>query len=152
DDEIRKFWKAADEEDAPWRCFFQLAILTGVRRSELSGMVWPELDFDEKVWRIPASRMKMAADHCVPLTPEMLEIISRRQGRHKTGWEHVLSSSLGKRGLTDFDAAQTRLQKRMGVYDWTLHDLRRTIRTRLSDLPVDSEVAESILAHSRQGV
>jgi integrase len=153
DDELRKFWRAADEEDAEWRCFFQLALLTAVRRSELAGMVWSELDTDdEKVWRIPAARMKMAVDHVVPLTPEMVEIISRRQGRHKAGWEHVLSSSKGRRGLTDFDAAQTRMQKRMGVYDWTLHDLRRTVRTRLSDLPVDSEVAEAILAHSKQGV
>jgi hypothetical protein len=42
-----------------------------------------------------------------------------------------------------------------GVYDWTLHDCRRTLRSRLADLHsavVDSDTAEAILAHGRRGI
>jgi integrase len=155
DVELRKFWAAADEQDSCWRSFFQLALLTGCRRGELAGMVWPEINWDEKTWTIPAARMKMSRDHVVPLTPKMLEHLERlRSNRHKIGWEHVLTSNKakGRRGLTDFNAAQIRLQKKMGVYDWTVHDLRRCIRSRLTELKVVAEVAESVLAHSKGAI
>jgi integrase len=159
DAEIVKYWKAADEEDAPWRCFFQLAMLTACRRSELSCMEWPELDLVENIWKIPPEKMKMDRGHWVPLSSEMLEIIDRRKGPHKKGWEYVLSSNCakGRRPLSDFDAAQTRVQERMfamgggdAAFTWTLQDVRRTVRTRLTELNVVHEVAESILAHAKE--
>jgi hypothetical protein len=54
--------------------------------------------------------------------------------------------------LKDFPSAPRSMQKGMKSYDWVLHDTRRTIRSRMSDLPVDSEVAESILAHVPRGM
>jgi integrase len=162
DAELRKFWAAADEQDSCWRAFFQLALLTGVRRGELANMTWSEIDWDEKTWTIPAARMKMDRDHVVPLTPKMLEHLARiGSRRHKKGWEFVLTSekSKGRRGLTDFNATQIRVQKRMfemgagdGAFTWTLHDLRRTIRSRLTELKVVHEVAESVLAHTKGAI
>jgi integrase len=155
DAELRKFWAAADKQESCWRSFFQLALLTGVRRGELANMTWDEINWDEKTWTIPKERMKMDRDHVVPLTPKMLEHLERLYSRrHKKGWEHVLTSekSKGRRGLTDFDAAQTRLQKEMGVFDWTLHDLRRVVRSRLTELKIVHEVAESVLAHSKGAI
>ena len=35
---------------------------------------------------------------------------------------------------------------------WTLHDLRRTVRTGLSRLQCPNEVAEAVLGHKRCGV
>ena len=50
----------------------KLACYTAVRISELLKARWDtgEIDFDNNVWVIPASRMKMRRDHAVPLTPQ----------------------------------------------------------------------------------
>ena len=39
-----------------------------------------------------------------------------------------------------------------GVSDWVIHDLRRTMRTRLSALPVQDLVRELVIAHAKPGL
>ncbi len=55
--------------------------LTAVRSGEVRGATWDEIDFDNRVWRIPAARMKMKRDHIVPLSDRaiaLLEAMSQR--------------------------------------------------------------------------
>lgn len=49
--------------------------LTFVRTSELINMEWSEIDVENKLWRIPAYKMKMALPHIVPLSRQALELI-----------------------------------------------------------------------------
>ncbi|GAA5555492.1 prophage integrase IntS [Acinetobacter schindleri] len=49
--------------------------LTFVRTSELINMEWSEIDFENRLWRIPAHKMKMALPHIVPLSKQALELI-----------------------------------------------------------------------------
>lgn len=49
--------------------------LTFVRTSELINMEWSEINFENKLWRIPAHKMKMALPHIVPLSKQALELI-----------------------------------------------------------------------------
>ena len=53
----------------------QLMTLTFVRTAELRMMEWDEIDFDNKLWRIPAERMKMALPHIVPLSRQAIELL-----------------------------------------------------------------------------
>ena len=53
----------------------QLMTLTFVRTAELRMMEWDEIDFETKLWRIPAEKMKMAQPHIVPLSRQALELI-----------------------------------------------------------------------------
>lgn len=53
----------------------QLMTLTFVRTAELRMMEWNEIDFEEKLWRIPAEKMKMAQPHIVPLSKQAIELI-----------------------------------------------------------------------------
>ena len=46
-----------------------------VRPSEAAAAEWAEIDFDAKLWTIPASRMKKKRQHIVPLSSEMIEIL-----------------------------------------------------------------------------
>jgi len=38
------------------------------RPGELRLALWPEIDFENAVWRIPANRMKMRRPHAIPLS------------------------------------------------------------------------------------
>lgn len=53
----------------------QLMTLTFVRTAELRLMEWDEIDFENKLWRIPAHKMKMALPHIVPLSKQAIEIL-----------------------------------------------------------------------------
>jgi integrase len=48
----------------------QLPALTFLRPGEARLGEWPEIDLAEKLWRIPAKRMKMRLDHLVPLSTQ----------------------------------------------------------------------------------
>jgi len=53
----------------------QLMTLTFVRTAELRMMEWDEINFETKLWRIPAEKMKMAQPHIVPLSRQALQLI-----------------------------------------------------------------------------
>lgn len=53
----------------------QLMTLTFVRTAELRLMEWSEIDFENKLWRIPAEKMKMALPHLVPLSTQAVELL-----------------------------------------------------------------------------
>lgn len=53
----------------------QFMTLTFVRTAELINMEWDEIDFENKLWRIPAYKMKMALPHIVPLSRQSIELL-----------------------------------------------------------------------------
>ena len=56
----------------PFGKFFQLLLLTALRRNEAADARWSEIDLDAKLWVIPAERMKGGAAHAVPLVPDIM--------------------------------------------------------------------------------
>jgi integrase len=61
--------------DKQTRLALQLLTLLFVRTNELIGAQWPEFDFDENIWTVPAGRMKMKTEHIVPLPRQALAIL-----------------------------------------------------------------------------
>ncbi|MGG7055876.1 tyrosine-type recombinase/integrase [Nitrosomonas sp. ANs5] len=53
-----------------------LLALTATRTGELIGAKWEEIDFNEKLWEIPAARTKKSRTHLVPLSTQALSILS----------------------------------------------------------------------------
>ena len=61
---------------------FQLLALTFLRAQELMGGVWSEVNFEEKIWIIPAERMKMRRPHTVYLTSQMIVVLENIKANH----------------------------------------------------------------------
>lgn len=53
----------------------EFVILTAARTSEAIGARWDEINFSEKLWTVPASRMKGGLEHRVPLSPPALAVL-----------------------------------------------------------------------------
>ena len=53
----------------------EFLILTAARTGEVIGAQWPEINLREKLWTIPAERMKAGKEHRVPLSPRAVEIL-----------------------------------------------------------------------------
>lgn len=147
DGELRRLWRATDEA-APFCRFIRVVLLTGQRRGEVAGMAWHELDLARGLWTIPPERFKAGQPHLVPLSDGVLDLLGGRQARGP----HVFSTTDGRRPISGFGRALARAQIRSGTTGWRLHDLRRTVRTRMAALRVSSAVAELVLGHGKRGL
>ena len=94
--ELPDFLKALDKNEA--RLFpqtmisIQLLMLTFVRTSELIKATWDEFDFEEKMWVIPAERMKMKRPHMVPLSNQAIELLQQLKELHPPNRVHIFPS------------------------------------------------------------
>lgn len=160
DAEIRQVWRSTYGMGYPRGPFIQLLLLTGQRRDEVAGVRWREINLDQKLWTIPADRMKGGRAHEVPLSDAAVVLLEGLP-RWKSS-DFVLSPS-GKNPLTSHTKTKASLDKFVadvrafdGVEEpmerWTFHDLRRTMRTHLSALPIQDLVRELTIAHARPGL
>jgi integrase len=60
-----------------------LLVLTLARKGEVIAATWQEISFEEKLWSVPNTRMKMGKPHLVPLAPEALALLEEL--RHLAG-------------------------------------------------------------------
>lgn len=65
--------------DPTTRAALHLLILTATRPGELRGARWEEVDEAAAAWRIPGVRMKMGAEHVVPLSRQALVLLAERR-------------------------------------------------------------------------
>jgi integrase len=148
DDELRAVWRAAEATFYPYGPLVRLLLLTGQRRDEIAGARWSEIDLDAGLLTIPAERMKGKVAHTVPLTPAAVAILESLPRLAKG--DYLFS---GDRPFSGFSKAKKRLDQAIGgIAPFTLHDLRRTVRTRLAELGVLPVIAELTIGHRQQGI
>jgi len=88
------FWERLRAVEGQGATALAFAILTAARSGEVRGATWAEIDFNEAVWTVPASRMKMTKEHRVPLSTAARELLlSLPEGGPD---ELVLPSATGK--------------------------------------------------------
>jgi integrase len=153
DYELRSIWQASADND--YGNIVRLLILTGQRREEVGGMLWSELDLSGARWRMAPSRTKNGLEHEVPLSDAAVEILksrSRRDNRDLVfgsregpfqGWSNA-KTALDARIL---EAIRKDLGAKAALKPWRLHDIRRTVATRMADLGVLPHVVEAVLNH-----
>jgi integrase len=125
------------------RCL-EFVTLTAVRSGEARGAVWAEIDLDQNVWTIPASRMKAGLEHRVPLSTQAVALL-KALPRHADN-DLVFPSPQGGRKLSDMTLLA--VMKRMEV-DAVPHGMRSTFRMWCGDCTnFPREVAEAALAHT----
>lgn len=118
----------------------EFLILTGVRSGEAREATWDEINLNQAVWTIPASRMKAGKEHRVPLSPAALDILNTLLHR-----EGVVFSN-DKRGAFS-DMALTMILRRMKK-DFTVHGFRSTFRDWAGETTAyPREVIEHAMAH-----
>lgn len=129
-------------------------ILTAARLSEATGVKWREIDLSQRIWRVPAERMKARKVHTVPLSEQVLEILHHVEaptiredslvfpagnfkGRSRGVSQGMVSDALRKQGRKDPDRRPI-----------VAHGFRATFRVwAIEKARAPREVCEAALAH-----
>jgi integrase len=178
DNEIRAFWKATQTLDYPYGPLFQLLLLTGARKSEIAEMRRSELRTDDRVLVVPPERHKSDRGHLIWFSDSAWEIVERvpkfsagdfiftnplagsgstRSNRPRT----TPPPKPGQKPVNGFSKAKDRLDsavaKELGckpddLEPFVIHDLRRSMRSRLATLPIPNAVCELMIGHSQSGL
>jgi integrase len=148
DRELPILWQAASATGWPFGPYLQMLLLLGQRRTETALMRWSDLNVEKGVWTVPAEITKSGREHRVPLPAQavaILKLLPRmarsdfvfpgHRGAPLTGWSKRLPPVYGATA-------------KAGMAPWSLHDLRRTMRTGLGRLGADRIVAELLLNHA----
>jgi integrase len=129
------------------RHFFLLAILTGMRRSNISGMKWAWVGQDTVT--VPASESKNGEEMVVNLVPEAVEIL---KGRRALDPVYVFpSTSKINQPITNVYEWLLDLRRRMRERgcdkNFTIHDLRRSYAVRLVSVGASLPIIAKALGH-----
>jgi integrase len=158
DMELRDVWQEV-EALGVYGCVVRLLMLTGQRLGDIAQAKWSEIDLAAGVLVVPAERYKTNTAQHVPLSPRALAILrdlSRTEGfifSPTGGQRPITTGSRLKQLLDEAIAARRQREGRAAMPPWVLHDLRRTVRTRLvSDLGVEQYIAERVIGHALTGL
>jgi integrase len=120
----------------------EFTILTAARTGEVLGAAWSEIDFQARVWTVPAGRMKGAREHRVPLSGAALAALKRMRELRENSFVFP-----GDRRAMMSNMAMDMLLRRMGR-DVTVHGFRSTFKDWASERTnFPNEVSEAALAH-----
>ncbi|EIA1331998.1 tyrosine-type recombinase/integrase [Vibrio parahaemolyticus] len=128
------------------RCLLEWQLHTMTRPAEASGAKWCEVDIDEKVWTIPAERMKKRREHRIPLTEQAIELLDVMKpiSGHR---EFIFPSDRDPKKPCNSQTANMAL-KRMGFAGRLVsHGLRSLASTTLNEQGFEADLIEAALAH-----
>jgi integrase len=135
--ELRAIWRAAGNDD--YGRIVRLLILTACRREEIGGLRWSEINSENHMICLPSNRTKNGRAHDIPLSDLAWSLLPERKGE----------AVFGRSGFNSWGRDKAALDERLGdkVAAFTLHDVRRTVATRMADLGVQPHIIEQVLNH-----
>ena len=122
---------------------FRFLVLTAARSGEIRLADWSEIDWDARLWTVPAERMKAGRQHRVPLSEQALAALE--DARTLGSGEGLIFPA--KEGGMMSDVVFTALLRRLKV-DCVPHGMRSSFRDWCAETGVARDLAEASLAHS----
>ncbi|GEC32155.1 tyrosine-type recombinase/integrase [Sinorhizobium fredii] len=162
--ELRAYWRASLAMSYPDGPLYRLVLLAGGRRrDEAEGVRWSEIDIEKRLWTIPKERVKHGDDLLdlyVVLTDEAIALLEELRRGQPEGWgDCIFSVTNGQSPYTGYDMDDFRarveeeyrkLRPGSAMDGWWLHDLRRVVRTGMSQLGVPPEIADYVIGHRKK--
>ncbi|GGC15979.1 integrase [Novosphingobium endophyticum] len=144
---IKRFIRKLRERPAVAARALEFLILTAARTGEVLEAERQEINLRQKVWTVPAERMKAGREHRVPLSDAALAVLTAMPEKSRTGL--IFKRSNEGKPLTIM--AMPMLLRRMGIEE-TVHGFRSTFRDWASETTnFPNEVCEMALAHTIPG-
>jgi integrase len=143
--ELAEFISGLRQQQGTAARALEFAILTAARTGEVIGARWEEINIDERLWTIPAERMKAGKQHRVALSDAALAVLEPMRAIRQN--DFVFAGDRTGRPISNM--AMLMLLRRMGRGDLTAHGFRSTFSDWCAEQTnTASEVREMALAHT----
>jgi len=123
----------------------QLILFTGLRSSEARALAWEEVDFEEKIIRLPSIRLKSGRKLDLPMSDFVYELLKTRQKEGRDKWVFPASSRSGH--IEELKYPLSQIKKQTGSH-LTPHDLRRTFITVAESCNIPVFALKGLVNHS----
>jgi integrase len=144
--ELPGFMNALREQDSVAARALEFLVLTAARTGEVIGARWKEIDFKNRLWIVPAERMKAGKEHRVPLCPRALSVLQATKPEGVENGAFVFPGSQPRK--TQSNMVFLMLLRRMKLGRLTGHGFRATFKTWATERTnFPREVIEAALAH-----
>ena len=145
--EISRLLKALEMHKGSYevRMALKIAPHLFLRPGELVGLRWSEVDLDENIIRINASRMKMKLDHIVPISSQVKKMLIGL--KRLTAGDLVFPGRNRTRNITTNSLLVAIRSLGFGTSEFTTHGFRHMASTRLNEMGFKGELIEKQLAH-----
>ena len=133
------------------RFMFELQLHTAVRPVEAATARWEEFNLEEKLWIIPANKMKKNREHIIPLSPQVIDLLELL--RPISGDKNYLFPGVKHPSSHANRETVNTAMKRNGLKGQIVsHGLRALFSTTCHEQDFDSDIIESSLAHLDKNV
>jgi integrase len=122
-------------------------IFTGLRQSEASGLLWEDVDFNNKLFTVRDT--KNHTDHTLPLTDYLIYLLEDRKNNSTSIF--VFSGNNPDKHIVNPHKQIKKVRENSGVY-FTQHDLRRTFATIADSLDIQHHIIKRLMNHSNNDV
>jgi len=150
DEEILKVWQAAGKLGT-FGLLTRTCLLGGPRRSEPTMIEWQKHIMDDRV-TFDAAWTKMGLHHDVPRTHLVDEVLAVAKHFQRATSDYVFPSPKTGGQMSGFTKMVNRLVKEAGVAKFTMHDLRRSLRTIMSRCGYDNEIQRLCVGQKPRGI
>ena len=136
-------------ENVTVRLAINLTAHVVLRTSEIRRAQWSEIDYEARLWKVPAERMKMGIEHWIPLSDQVVKLLKQLEEFRIN--EYLFVPGKQRKPMSDGTMLQA-------IYDLgykgkaTIHGLRATFSTIANDAGWEGDYIESALAHKIGGV
>ncbi len=137
-----------------YKLALHLLLMLALRKSELCGAAWSEIDFDNGEMLIPAGRMKTKKDHLVMLPIQAIKMLKelQRLGGGSPWVMPMITNPNRSMHSNNLDAAHNAALADGDISDYNIHDHRHTASTHLRERGFSPEVVETALSHAIPGM
>jgi integrase len=125
---------------------FRVLMMTGARRGEVLSMRWDQIDLATGNWTKLASSTKQKADHIVPLSAPVRQLLSEIRAGQPEGEFVFPDDSGGHR--RDIDNGWRKICKAAGITGLRIHDLRHSFASQLASGGASLPLIGALLGHS----
>ena len=162
DDEQLDMFMAEIKKEPYWHDFFYVELMTGLRRGEICGLKWTDIDFTQNIMRISRSISKKAGGGItvgetktdagvrkIVMPPSVASLLKEKQTDAICEW--VFPHYMNPNDPLHPESAYNKLKwilKRLGLPQMRFHDLRHTFATHATQGGVDAKTLAGILGHT----
>lgn len=145
-EDIPEFLVHLQKRTSVARLALQFLILCASRSGEVRGAKWSEVDLKNRLWTIPAERMKVGKEHVVPLTDAAIDVLQRTRPFYAECSDLIFPGRNVLRPMSNMTLLKI---LRYAKLPFTVHGFRSSFRDWAAEqTSYPGEVAEAALAHT----